>query len=450
MSYIRIMISFFKKQDSDNRFSAPSVKIASIVIFSALLLFVPSFKYILPFVILTGYIFVIFKKSADDRRFLAKWFLIALSVRLVYLCLVQFVPAKYHEAPFFFLDDQSYHSWSVSISERWHQGERPRVWTDSEIGTLQTGYYYFISGIYYILGKSPYLPLLLNPLLGALLCILIYRFALVTLNETAQKKAVILTALNPVFWYWSCFILKDTLLTLLFIFTLVLYLEFKYTKNRLYLYFLFVVSYFLAILRVPSFMVIILSILLYEFIISTRKTTVLVICLAGILVAVIGRRFILVRDIEDQMLYSFLNALPDSGKTHLGTLKYIIKGIPRFFLAPYGWVIADYFTVDYFLYPGQWFLYLFLLPFAISGAMQMVKDNKTICLFILFPIILKGYLYLIVLSGSAQRHMVELMPFLILMAVYGLRKALSQKFMILYFGAFVTFMLVQFLSIILG
>jgi hypothetical protein len=444
------MISIFTQQLNENRFFAPSVRIALIIIFSILLLFLPSVKYILPFVILTCYVFFIFRKSGNDARFLAKWFLIALSVRLVYLCLVQFVPAIYHETPFFFLDDKSYHLWSVNISERWHQGERPRIWTDSEIGTLQTGYYYFISGVYYILGKSPYIPLLLNPLLGALICILIYRFAHIALNEKAQRKAVILTALNPVFWYWSCFILKDTLLTLFFVFTLVLYLEFKNTKNWLYLYFFFVVSCFLAILRVPSFMVIILTILLYEFINSTKKTAVLLICLAGILFAIIGRRFILVKDIEDQILYSFLNALPDSGKTFPGTLKYIIKGIPRFFLAPYGWVIADYFTPEYFLYPGQWFLYLFLLPYAISGAIQMVRDNKTICLFILFPIILKGYLYLIVLSGSAQRHLVELMPLLILMAVYGLRKALSQRFMILYFGAFVSFMLVQFLSIVIG
>jgi hypothetical protein len=444
------MISIFTQQDPGKRISPPWGKIALIIIISILLFFVPSFKYILPFLILSGFILFVFLKSGDDRRFLARWFLIALSVRLVYLCIVQFVPVKYHDPPFFFLDDKSYHSWSVSISERWHQGQRPRVWTDSEIGTLQTGYYYFISGLYYFFGKSPYIPLLLNPLLGALICILMYRFALATLNEKAQKKAMILTALNPVFWFWSSFILKDTLLTLLFVFALLLYLEFKNTKNWVYLYFFFCVSYFLALLRVPSFMVIITTILVYEFIVSKKKFSILGICIAGILAALIGRYFILIKDIEDQVIYSFLNALPDSGKTHLGTLKYIIKGIPRFFLAPYGWVFADYFTPEYFLYPGQWFLYLFLLPYAISGAMGMVKDNRVICLFILFPIILKGYLYLIVLSGSAQRHMVELMPLLTLMAVYGMRKPLTQRFMILYFGAFVSFMLIQFLGILLG
>lgn len=444
------MISIFIQQEPGKRISSSKEKIAIAVIITAVLLFVPSFKYILPFLILFGFIVFLFLKSRDERRFLAKWFLIALSVRLVYLCLVQFVPVKYHDPPFFFLDDKSYHTWSVSISERWHQGQRPRVWTDSEIGTLQTGYYYFISGLYYIFGKSPYLPLFLNPLLGALICILMYRFTSTTLNEKAQKKALMLTALNPVFWFWSSFILKDTLLTLLFVFALLLYLEFKNTKNWLYLYFFFSVSYFLAILRVPSFMVIIITILIYEFIISRNKAAVLGICVAGILVALIGRKFILIKDIEDQVIYSFLNALPDSGKTHLGTLKYIIKGIPRFFLAPYGWVIAGYFTPEYFLYPGQWFLYLFLLPYAISGAMEMVKDNRMICLFILFPIILKGYLYLIVLSGSAQRHMVELMPLLTLMAVYGMKKSLTQKFMIVYFGVFISFMLIQFLSILLG
>ncbi|MBN1902934.1 hypothetical protein JW926_16545, partial [Candidatus Sumerlaeota bacterium] len=189
---------------------------------------------------------------------------------------------------------------------------------------------------------------------------------------------------------------------------------------------------------------------IYEFIVSKRKYVILAIFVSGFIVALIGRRIILVRDIEDQMLYSFLNALPDSGKTHLGTLKYIIRGIPRFFLAPYGWVIANYFTPEYFLYPGQWFLYLYLLPYAISGTISMIKSNKTICLFIFFPILLKAYFILIVMSGSAQRHLVELMPLFILMAVYGLRKPLSQRFMIFYFGAFALFMLVQFLSVVAG
>ena len=446
------MLSCLTQPNTGKWHSSLSFKILFIIFVSALIFLIPSFKYLFPFMILIWQIFFILRKNRDHRRFLFKWVLIALFLRFAFLFIVQFVPAKYHEPPFFFLDDKSYHSWSENIAERWHQGERPRVWTDAEIGTLQTGYYYFVSGIYYVFGSRPFLPLFLNPFVGALLCILIFRLAQILLNDNIKTKAVILVACNPVFWFWSSFVLKDTLLTLFFILTLLLYLEYRLSRSALYLFFFCLVSYFLALLRIHSLFAIILTILVYEMMISTRKKKVLVFCFVSIVIALAGRYFILVRDIEDQIVYSFLNALPDAGRTHLGALKYIIKGIPRLFLAPYAWVFADYFTPQYFLYPGQWFLYLYVLPFAISGAVQIVKENRMICIFLLFPIIVKGFLYLMVLSGSAQRHMVELMPLITLLAAYGYgtKKRLTQKFMILYFGCLTAFMLVQFAGIVLG
>jgi len=446
----KIMLSCLTQPNTGKWHSSPAFKISFIIIVSALIFLIPSFKYLFPFMILIWQLFLILRKNRDHGRFLFQWVLIALFLRFAYLCIVQFVPVKYHQPPFFFLDDKSYHSWSANIAERWHQGEMPRVWTDAEVGTLQTGYYYFVSGIYYVFGANPFLPLFLNPFLGALLCILVYRLAQIVFHDNMETRSVILVACNPVFWFWSSFVLKDTLLTLFFILTLVLYLEYRLSRNALRLFFFCLASYFLALLRIHSLFAVVLTILVYELMIPAGKKRVLVFCFLSVVIALVGRYFTLVRDIEDQIVYSFLNALPDAGRTHLGALKYIIKGIPRLFLAPYAWVFADYFTAQYFLYPGQWFLYLYVLPFAVSGAVQIVKENRTICLFILFPIIVKGSLYLMVLSGSAQRHMVELMPLITILAAYGIKKRLTQKFMILYFGCLIGFMLVQFAGIVLG
>lgn len=427
-------------------FAKPAGQIIVVVLFASLLLAAPFFKFILPFIILGAALAAILRGHPDQRKFLIRWMLVALAARLIFLAIVQFAPVTREPFPFFFLDDQSYHRWSEQIAQRWHQDETPRIWTDAEIGTLQTGYYYFVSGIYYALGANPAFPLLLNPLFGALLCLLVFRLAGLLLDDDAARKSMILCALNPVFWFWSSFLLKDTLLVVFFVLALVLYLEWRRRANLIILAALLSVGYFLFLLRVPSLMVVLLTIFLYEMLNRPRKGLLLALAGAGIFLAVAGRAIILVRDVEDQIIYSFLNALPDAGLTYRGALKYLARGVPKLFLAPYGWVFAHYFTPFYFLYIGQWFLYLYLFPQALTGYIRLIGENKRTALWLIVPVVIKCYLYL--LTELSARHMLELMPLFTIAAAYALRRPLSQKFMLLYYISLVAFMLLHLLTLL--
>lgn len=423
------------------------IPLAALLVLACLLWAFPFVKFLLPFIILCAALIAILCGHAEQRKFLIRWTLFALAVRLLFLAIVQFAPVTREPFPFFFLDDQSYHRWSEQIAQRWNQGEIPRIWTDAEIGTLQTGYYYFVSGIYYVVGAKPIFPLLLNPLFGALLCLLVFRLAELLLDSDAARKTMILCALNPVFWFWSSFLLKDTLLVVFFVLALVLYLEWRRRRNILIFAALFPTAYFLFLLRVPSLMVVLAAIFIYEMIESPRKGMLLALAVGGILVAVAGRAIILVRDVEDQILYSFLNALPDAGLTYRGALKYLARGVPKLFLAPYGWVFAHYFTPFYFLYAGQWFLYLYLFPHALAGYIRLIGENRRTALWLIVPVVIKCYLYL--LTELSARHMLELMPLFTIAAAYALRRPLSQKFMLAYYIALVAFMLFHLLTLII-
>ena len=428
-------------------FEKPSAQIIIIVLLGGMLLAAPFGKFILPFVVLGAALAAILYGHPEQRKFLVRWMLAALAARLLFLAIVQFAPVTREPFPFFFLDDQSYHRWSKQIAQRWHQGEMPRVWTDAEVGTLQTGYYYFISGIYYVMGANPVFPLLLNSLFGSLLCLLVFRLAELLLDDRAARWSMILCAVNPVFWFWSSFLLKDTLLAVFFVLALVLYIEWRRKRNLIIFAALLPTAYFLFLIRVPSLMVVLAAIFIYELLESPRKGLLLALAGAGAALAVAGRAINLARDVEDQIIYSFLNALPDAGLTYRGALKYLARGVPRLFLAPYGWVFAHYFTPFYFLYIGQWFFYLYLFPHALAGCIRLISENKRTALWLIIPVVIKCYLYL--LTELSARHMLELMPLFTVAAAYALRRPLTQRFMFLYYISLVAFMLLHLLTLVL-
>lgn len=424
-------------------------QIAAIAALFVLIILIAPFLYILAFIILFASLYFIIMNHPKERRFLIRWFLIAFAARILFMLILQMSTLSHHEFPFFFLDDKSYHEHSANLALRWHQGERPFIWMDFEIGTLQTGYYRFIGAVYYLFGAHSAIPLALNSLLGAALALLLFQLALRLFDEDTAKKAVMLTAANPVFWYWSSFLIKDTMLSVFFILTLLLYLEFKRTGFILFFFALAISSYFLILIRIPSLMVIVFTAFVYEFLYNPKKKLIWLVVLSAAVLFCLSRFFLIFSELQDWMLFSFLNVLPDELATFSGTVKHLIKAVPRFFLSPYAWVVADYFTVYYFLYLGQWFMYLYLLPHILAGAYRLIAENNKHVVWLLVPIFLKGYIYLLAFGGSAPRHILELMPLFTLLAAYGLKKRLSQWFMYVYFGGLLFFMIAHFASIAL-
>lgn len=419
-----------------------------IIIFILFVFFFPSFRYFLPFLFLVYTTLNIVSCNCNNRKFFLNWFLIGLFARYVFLLIVQFQPFHEHTFPFYFLDDKAYHSHSERISEYWRLGEYPDISSEGEIGSLQTGYYRLISAIYYLFGAKPVIPLLLNPIFGVILCFLIYRLTELIFDKSLAKKAFIISIMNPIFWFWSSFLLKDILLCCFFVLTLISYLEYKQKNSILFLFIFFISGFYLLLLRIPSLVTIVITISVFEILNAKHRKYIFILLGVFVLLAIVLWFFSKFEELEEQIAFSFLNTLPDVGRTHSGAIKYLISGIPKLFLSPYAWVFANYFTPYYFLYPGQWFVYLYLLPFAISGAYLLIKENYYPAIWLIFPIIIKFMLFLLSYGGSAPRHSLELMPLIIVFACYGLKRPLSQRFMTIYYGGLITYMVAHFASIV--
>jgi hypothetical protein len=83
-----------------------------------------------------------------------------------------------------------------------------------------------------------------------------------------------------------------------------------------------------------------------------------------------------VQNLLGPALTSFAALLPAEAAHPLGLARELARGLARLLFGPYGWVWIGRFSPDLLLYPGQWALYLGLLPAAVAVGARLAVDGK--------------------------------------------------------------------------
>ena len=131
--------------------------------------------------------------------------------------LTQMTGAPFLEAPEGVIpDDERFYGYGASIAQAWLRGERPEF----PLGVKFYGYPYILAVSNYfssIFGDiSSVSPRLLNAMAGALLPVTVYRVAdEIYSDRKISRMAAMLTALFPLFTYYSALLLRDILIAYL-------------------------------------------------------------------------------------------------------------------------------------------------------------------------------------------------------------------------------------------
>ncbi|GAB4321118.1 MAG: hypothetical protein Kow0059_15660 [Candidatus Sumerlaeia bacterium] len=473
-----------------------------LIVCVALTLAAPWGRYAAPFALLGLALGVRWAQGdGRERRFVLGVVAAGLVLRLLFALMIHSLEHP-PSGPFYFFDDVSYHTWGARIAADWRAGLRPRLSGEGLIGSLHTGYYRVVGVVYYLSGRAwPGLAIALNALFGALASAVVFyltgpilshrlgkprkpessppapgadasttSFACKSAESTAPAAAVcgtahqaaLIAAVHPGLLYWSAFVLKDTLHALLFLAAVWLYLEARQARERGERWLLWApalagVLGWLAIVRAYSPVVLATTAFVFELVWGRRRVRLVAgaaaVC-AGLAIAAAASRPIF--EILDQLLFSFLNLVPDAVGSVGRVYVRMAASLPRFFLSPYGWVVWERGTlrpvwdVSYYSYPGQWVNYVLIYPLALAGVGRAFREDLRGVFFILLPLFLQFYLYMITFGGAAPRQMLPFVPLFGVMAALGEARRPALSVFLLYYALLGAFIAAHLSSLLVG
>ena len=140
-------------------------------------------------------------KLKNEKYFLRYLFLIAVSIRLIWVVWSYFYYMKMTGTPFEFgsADSEGYHE-----SALWLSTSPFSEWVEAflgpgSVGVADAGYPLYLRVLYRIFGPSILIPRLIKAFISSYMCILIYRLAKNTFGESTARMAAIMCALMPNF-----------------------------------------------------------------------------------------------------------------------------------------------------------------------------------------------------------------------------------------------------------
>ena len=230
-------------------------------------------------------LFIIQQKN--DQRFLLRLYLIALILRWALAWLIY----TKHQQSFFGGDAVTFDIVGNALSSAWSGvglADSPYMLRYTGVGTPGWGMFYYVGSIYYLLGQNPLAVQLINSVLGAATCAVVYKIALLIYpSERVARTAAVLTAFSPSMILWSSQMLKDApivlCLSLCALYTLKLRSRFVFKDFLLLLLSLFC----LFTLRHYAFYIMFIAIA-GTMLFAARKFTPLKLVKGGLLVVIIG------------------------------------------------------------------------------------------------------------------------------------------------------------------
>lgn len=347
-----------------------------------------------------------------------------------------------------FLDAQFYDKIALMKTSEWNGG--PPVSLSELAESSETGYYYFLSSVYFVFGHSQTIARLINIIIFSVAAVIFYRLALKLVSKSSAFLATLIFSLMPSAILFTTALLKDSLVMLL-VFTgllsLAKYLESK--NNLLWLAPCLAVSLLLIMVRNYVGLFFIASAfatVLYDaFLLRSKKFIVVAVAflLVFILLLVLTTwsHFVIARiqsfnpqwidlhrsqNTQGQQTFLENSDLSSWGKI----LAYLPKGFFYFALSPFPFMIKGAGIMGLIVSFEMIFYYALLALAAFQLARKHELRNIppfVICFFVF--IILLSLLYALIEGNtvSVLRHRIQIIPFIALAAVCGLKAFLKKK-----------------------
>jgi len=152
---------------------------------------------------------IILRSRTPDQRFLAKLFIAALAVRYI----LAYVIYSRNLQQALGADAGTYDAFGNALLQSWRGLVDPDAyWLVKYTGARTSGFgmYYFVAGIYYVIGQNPLAIQLINCAIGAGVCISGYKIAMMVYpNERVARTVTMMTAFSPSLMLWTSQGLKD-------------------------------------------------------------------------------------------------------------------------------------------------------------------------------------------------------------------------------------------------
>jgi hypothetical protein len=307
-----------------------------------------------------------------------------------------------------------------------------------DLGTLHTGYPIVVALVYGLVGPSILSAKLLNAVFGGLCAPVAY---LLTAEFSENRSArITATWIACFFLYdvgWSGYLLKDTILLLLFSALVVIAVRFARTRSItllvLALSFLYAISYF----RIYATATLLAAVVFAAAIQLGRKTgrsrISRIISITVALVAVALLASVLFASYSNTIGFlawysTTIDQFDSNGVTPLhfalvpSFFSQVLRSCIVYLLGPFAWVFSHIAVTQAVFYPGMYLIY-FLLPFFFLGFWKLFSQHRWASTFVLLCYLLHAAVEIYVFQAGERQRMMTDVIFIVCAAMgWGLRK----------------------------
>ena len=154
-------------------------------------------------------VWIVLRSRTPDQRLLLRLFFAALSLRYI----IAYVIYSRNLHQFLGGDADTYDAFGYALLQSWRGLVDPNAYWLVKYTTARTsgfGMYYFVAGIYYVIGQNPLAIQLINCAIGAATCIAGYKIAMMVYpSQRVARTVAIMTAFSPSLVLWTSQGLKD-------------------------------------------------------------------------------------------------------------------------------------------------------------------------------------------------------------------------------------------------
>ena len=384
-------------------------------------------------------------RDPGDKRFLLRLFTAALLVRWAVAALIYYKGLQ----AFFGGDSITYDAFGNALSQSWQGLVDPNApWLVNYTNSNRSGWgmFYFVGAVYYVIGQNQFALQLINSVLGAAVCITVYKIALIVYPQhRVARMAALMTAFSPSIVLWSSQALKDAPIVLCICLCTLFTLKLRH-KYSLGSFLSLLVSLF-ALFSLRHYAAYIIFVAIAGTLLLTGKRfTPLRVLQGSILVLIVGMAFIYLGagDVAQQ---AFDLKLIQSGRVWASktaesgfggdvditdpqaALGFLPIGLLYVLFAPFPWMITN--LRQLITLPEQ-IVWWALFPMMIKGYWFAIKhrlrQSFAICIFVV------GLLFAYALyqsnTGTAYRHRAQLYGFFFIFISIGFelrREAKAKK-----------------------
>jgi hypothetical protein len=371
-----------------------------------------------------------------DRDFLVRMFIGALCVRYLLAFIIYYTGSE----EFFGADAGTYDAFGNELCRTWQglaDADSPWVQRITSYKRSGWGMYYFVAGVYYVVGRNPFAAQLLCATLGAVSCVAMYKMCL--LVETGRRTARItslIIAFSPSMVLWSSQLLKDPLIVLALCFCAVYALKLQDRVNASNLALLFLSMFCLYSLRHYAAYIMFIAIA-GSMIIRPKQADPIRVLQGSLLVFVLGFAFVYyfgaadvvqseldLQRIQAGRVWSAKTATSGFGgdvdiTDARAAITFLPVGLIYVLFAPFPWMMTN---LRQLITLPEMIFWWALAPVMFKGFYFAVKKHfrkyATICLFTVG--LLVAYALYQSNVGTAYRHRAQIYVFFVIFIGLGL------------------------------